>query len=77
MCDTDMVWLKNPLPYLARYPHADLLTSSDQVIPTVTDDSLENWRQGNLPTPSNAAIHFHHPLPTKTDIVVLIFIFIS
>ena len=48
MCDTDMVWLKNPLPYLARYPDADLLTSSDQVIPTVTDDSLENWRQGNL-----------------------------
>ncbi|CAM0903278.1 unnamed protein product [Alopecurus aequalis] len=45
MCDTDMVWLKNPLPYLARYPDADLLTSSDQVIPTVTDDSLENWRQ--------------------------------
>ncbi|GJM95800.1 hypothetical protein PR202_ga12578 [Eleusine coracana subsp. coracana] len=45
MCDTDMVWLKNPLPYLARYPDADLLTSSDQVIPTVTDDSLENWRE--------------------------------
>ncbi|VAH91799.1 unnamed protein product [Triticum turgidum subsp. durum] len=45
MCDTDMVWLKNPLPYLARYPSADLLTSSDQVIPTVTDDSLENWRE--------------------------------
>jgi arabinosyltransferase len=47
MCDTDMVWLKNPLPYLAHYPDADLLTSSDQVIPTVTDDSLENWREGN------------------------------
>ncbi|GJN40427.1 hypothetical protein PR202_gb29636 [Eleusine coracana subsp. coracana] len=45
MCDTDMVWLKNPQPYLARYPDADLLTSSDQVIPTVTDDSLENWRE--------------------------------
>ncbi|KAG4938525.1 hypothetical protein JHK85_045274 [Glycine max] len=43
MCDTDMVWLKNPLPYLARYPEADVLTSSDQVIPTVVDDSLENW----------------------------------
>ncbi|RDY11581.1 Arabinosyltransferase, partial [Mucuna pruriens] len=45
MCDTDMVWLKNPLPYLARYPEADVLTSSDQVIPTVVDDSLENWRE--------------------------------
>ncbi|PKA64104.1 hypothetical protein AXF42_Ash005116 [Apostasia shenzhenica] len=45
MCDTDMVWLKNPLPYLARFPQADILTSSDQVIPTVTDDSLEIWQQ--------------------------------
>ncbi|KAH0886846.1 hypothetical protein HID58_062942 [Brassica napus] len=26
MCDTDVVWLKNPLPYLARYPDADLVT---------------------------------------------------
>ncbi|KAJ7943988.1 arabinosyltransferase [Quillaja saponaria] len=45
MCDTDMVWLKNPLPYLARYPEADVLTSSDQVVPTVVDDSLEIWQQ--------------------------------
>ncbi|XP_031502639.1 arabinosyltransferase XEG113 [Nymphaea colorata] len=44
MCDTDMVWLKNPLPYIARYPDADVLTSSDQVIPTVIDDRLEDWR---------------------------------
>ncbi|MED6121700.1 hypothetical protein PIB30_032701 [Stylosanthes scabra] len=45
MCDTDMVWLKNPLPYLARYPEADVLTSSDQLIPTVVDDSLEVWNE--------------------------------
>ncbi|KAF3556970.1 hypothetical protein F2Q69_00011197 [Brassica cretica] len=45
MCDTDMVWLKNPLPYLARYPEADVLTSSDQVVPTVVDDSLDIWQQ--------------------------------
>ncbi|XP_022941191.1 arabinosyltransferase XEG113-like [Cucurbita moschata] len=45
MCDTDMVWLKNPLPYLARYPEADVLTSSDQVVPTVVDDSLDIWSQ--------------------------------
>ncbi|KAJ4707597.1 arabinosyltransferase [Melia azedarach] len=45
MCDTDMVWLKNPLPYLARYPEADILTSSDQVIPTVVDDRLDIWQQ--------------------------------
>ncbi|KAH7553367.1 hypothetical protein JRO89_XS12G0002800 [Xanthoceras sorbifolium] len=45
MCDTDMVWLKNPLPYLARYPDADILTSSDQVVPTVVDDRLDIWQQ--------------------------------
>ncbi|MBA0656891.1 hypothetical protein Goklo_009216 [Gossypium klotzschianum] len=45
MCDTDMVWLKNPLPYLARYPDADILTSSDQVVPTVVDDRLADWKQ--------------------------------
>ncbi|KAL5991447.1 hypothetical protein ACLOJK_012356 [Asimina triloba] len=46
MCDTDMVWLKNPLPYFARFPEADILTSTDQVIPTVTDDRLDTWQQG-------------------------------
>ncbi|XP_022976726.1 arabinosyltransferase XEG113-like [Cucurbita maxima] len=45
MCDTDMVWLKNPLPYLARYPEADVLSSSDQVIPTVVDDKLDIWNE--------------------------------
>lgn len=37
---------QNPLPYFARFPEADILTSSDQVIPTVTDDRLEIWQQG-------------------------------
>ncbi|XP_044467622.1 arabinosyltransferase XEG113-like isoform X2 [Mangifera indica] len=45
MCDTDMVWLKNPLPFLARYPDADILTSSDSVEPTVIDDRLDIWQQ--------------------------------
>ncbi|KAJ4845033.1 hypothetical protein Tsubulata_023177 [Turnera subulata] len=45
MCDTDMVWLKNPMPYLARYPDADVLTSTDQVVPTVVDDSLDVWQE--------------------------------
>ncbi|GFZ08613.1 xyloglucanase 113 [Actinidia rufa] len=45
MCDTDMVWLKNPLPYLAHFPEADVLTSTDQVIPTVVDDRLDIWQQ--------------------------------
>ncbi|XP_044505460.1 arabinosyltransferase XEG113-like isoform X2 [Mangifera indica] len=45
MCDTDMVWLKNPIPYLAQYPDADILTSSDSVVPTVIDDRLDIWQQ--------------------------------
>ncbi|XP_058191570.1 arabinosyltransferase XEG113 [Rhododendron vialii] len=45
MCDTDMVWLKNPLPYLSRFPEADVLTSTDSVVPTVADDRLDVWQQ--------------------------------
>ncbi|KAK9699102.1 hypothetical protein RND81_08G152700 [Saponaria officinalis] len=45
MCDTDMIWLKNPLPYFARFREADVLTSTDQVIPTVVDDRLDVWQQ--------------------------------
>lgn len=38
--------MQNPLPYIARYPDADILTSSDQVIPTVADEKLEVWQEG-------------------------------
>lgn len=40
--------LQNPLPYLARYPEADVLTSSDQVVPTVVDDRLDKWNEGEV-----------------------------
>ena len=39
---------QNPLPYFARYPGADVLTSTDQVIPTVVDDRLDIWQQGEV-----------------------------
>ncbi|CDP12730.1 unnamed protein product [Coffea canephora] len=45
MCDVDAIWLKNPLPYLARFPEADILTSTDQLVPTVVDDRLEIWKE--------------------------------
>eukprot|EP00249_Psilotum_nudum_P004971 c18467_g1_i1 orf=594-2531(-) len=45
MCDTDMVWLQNPLPYFARYPAADVLVSSDEVVNTVEDEHLEVWER--------------------------------
>ncbi|KAG2496814.1 hypothetical protein HYH03_005220 [Edaphochlamys debaryana] len=43
--DIDTAWLKNPIPYFHRYPEADILTSTDQLGPTVTDDSLEKFPQ--------------------------------
>lgn len=33
--DIDTAWVKNPIPYFHRYPEADILTSSDQLGPTV------------------------------------------
>lgn len=45
-----MLLEQNPLPYLARYPEADVLTSTDQVTPTVTDDRLDLWQQGEICT---------------------------
>ncbi|KAI3434501.1 hypothetical protein D9Q98_002576 [Chlorella vulgaris] len=41
--DVDTVWLRNPLPYLAMYPAADILTSSDHLRNTVADEGLERW----------------------------------
>ncbi|CAL8469429.1 g8970 [Coccomyxa elongata] len=43
VADVDTVWLKNPLPYLARYPDADILTSSDHLMNTTADDGLEKF----------------------------------
>ncbi|OAY24261.1 arabinosyltransferase XEG113 isoform X1 [Manihot esculenta] len=64
MCDTDMVWLKNPLPYLAHYPDADVLTSSDQVVPTVVDDRLDIWQEVG----AAYNIGIFHWRPTKSSI---------
>ena len=30
--DVDTVWMRNPLPYMAQYPEADILTSSDHLV---------------------------------------------
>ncbi|KAL2652130.1 hypothetical protein R1flu_020258 [Riccia fluitans] len=61
MCDTDMVWIKDPLPYLERYPAADVLTSSDAVVNTRTDDELEDWPR----SPSAYNIGIVHWRPTE------------
>ena len=30
--DVDTVWMQNPLPYMAKYPEADCLVSSDHLV---------------------------------------------
>jgi len=39
--DIDASWLKDPFPYIARYPDADILTSSDHLSNTSNSDGLE------------------------------------
>ena len=34
--DVDTVWLHDPLPYLAKYPEADILVSSDSLASTTS-----------------------------------------
>eukprot|EP00271_Cylindrocystis_brebissonii_P003068 TRINITY_DN1381_c0_g1_i1.p1 TRINITY_DN1381_c0_g1~~TRINITY_DN1381_c0_g1_i1.p1 ORF type:complete len:806 (-),score=111.96 TRINITY_DN1381_c0_g1_i1:970-3264(-) len=45
ICDTDMVWLENPLPYFARFPEVDVFTSSDDLVGFAKGDGLEPWNQ--------------------------------
>jgi hypothetical protein len=33
--DVDTVWMRNPVPFVLRYPDADILTSSDHLSNTV------------------------------------------
>mmetsp|Transcript_35964 Transcript_35964/g.88593 ORF Transcript_35964/g.88593 Transcript_35964/m.88593 type:complete len:683 (-) Transcript_35964:285-2333(-) len=40
--DVDTVWMQNPMPYMAKYPTADILTSSDHLANTAKDGGLEN-----------------------------------
>lgn len=38
--------MRDPLPLLLRFPEADILTSSDHLANTVTDEGLENFHLG-------------------------------
>ncbi len=35
------MWLRNPLPYFAQFPEADILATSDATAPTHDDGGLE------------------------------------
>ncbi|KAI8466122.1 MAG: nucleotide-diphospho-sugar transferase-domain-containing protein [Monoraphidium minutum] len=42
--DVDVMWLRSPLPFLARFPGADILTSTDHLSTTVgKDEALERY----------------------------------
>ena len=43
--DVDTAWLRNPMPYVARFPQADVLTSSDHLSNTAVGDGLEDPRK--------------------------------
>ncbi|CAM6083868.1 unnamed protein product [Calypogeia fissa] len=68
MCDSDVVWLRNPLPYLERYPDADLLTSTDLVVNSVDDESLEIW--DHAPEAYNIGIDLWRPTPVAKKFAV-------
>ena len=41
--DVDTVWLQDPLPFLAQYPEADILVSSDSLVRTVPPLPVACW----------------------------------
>ena len=45
--DVDTVWMRNPVPFVLRYPDADILTSSDHLSNTV-DVRHAAWACGRL-----------------------------
>ncbi|CAI7914893.1 unnamed protein product, partial [Closterium sp. NIES-53] len=64
ICDTDTVWLRNPLPFIARFPTADVLTSSDHLVRSVDDESLEKWQQAQSAY-NIGILHFRPTDPAK------------
>mmetsp|Transcript_5824 Transcript_5824/g.16640 ORF Transcript_5824/g.16640 Transcript_5824/m.16640 type:complete len:662 (+) Transcript_5824:421-2406(+) len=50
--DVDTVWMRDPLPYMAQYPQADCLTSSDLLADTARDEGLEHLNS----SPANIGI---------------------
>ncbi|KAL3151812.1 hypothetical protein ABBQ38_012780 [Trebouxia sp. C0009 RCD-2024] len=51
--DVDTVWLQSPLPYFAQFPEADILASTDIMMPSHDDGGLEDpqvmgWEDLNI-----------------------------
>ena len=64
------VWLQSPLPYFAQFPEADILASTDVMLPTHDDGGLEDpqvmgWEDLNIgQSPSLAFCKQLSNLPT-------------
>lgn len=61
--DVDTVWMKNPLPYVAKYPDADILVSSDHLEATVEDGGLEKFPDAG--SAANIGIMLFRPKAAK------------
>eukprot|EP00958_Prasinococcus_capsulatus_P001137 scaffold104_cov375-Prasinococcus_capsulatus_cf.AAC.16 len=46
LTDVDTVWMRDPLPFMERYPDADILASSDRLATTAQGEELERWPEG-------------------------------
>lgn len=58
--DVDTVWLRNPLPYMAKYPDADVLISSDHLLDTTGgDEGLEHYPDAG--SPANIGVMLFRP----------------
>ena len=51
--DVDTVWLQNPLPYLANYPDADILVSSDSLVSSASAQFDESEHVSGSPGSEN------------------------
>ena len=46
MSDVDVIWFRNPMPFIGRFPEADLLISSDFTYPSVgAEEELEKYEE--------------------------------
>ena len=57
--DVDTSWMRNPIPYMEKYPDADVLVSSDHLAPTSTDGGLEMFPEAG--SAANIGIMFFRP----------------
>lgn len=66
--DVDTVWMKDPLPYMARYPEADVLISSDHLVDTTSGDEGLEWYP-TAGSPANIGVMMFRGRPAAAKFV--------